>query len=246
VRCSSVRDPLWYDLVGRCTHVVNAMRDETLLPHETEITPFTEWARAAEPKLRQALTASFGPQGGSDATADARAIAWERWDDVRQKVNPLGYVYGIGRNTARRMAGRRNPGFLDVSTAGLPHVEPGLPEAVTAAGFWKRAAAWFASIGITCDSYATRAIPPAVRRYVAWRDGGCTIDGCRSRYRLQPHHVRHRADGGGHEPDNLTTLCWYHHHVAIHVSDFRIDPHSPPQRRRLLPPSGADPPARSG
>ncbi|MGH8925320.1 MAG: hypothetical protein ACRDWA_11895 [Acidimicrobiia bacterium] len=35
------------------------------------------------------------------------------------------------------------------------------------------------------------AIPPAIRALVWRRDQGvCTIDGCRSRYRLQPHHIR--------------------------------------------------------
>lgn len=98
------------------------------------------------------------------------------------------------------------------------------------------------------SSRAARAIPPAIRAAVAHRDGGCTIDGCRSRYRLQPHHIRHWAEGGSHDPDNLATVCWYHHHVAIHRSGFRIDPESPPHRRRLVRPgavgarSGADPP----
>jgi hypothetical protein len=93
-------------------------------------------------------------------------------------------------------------------------------------------------------SATTRAIPPAVRRFVLWRDGGCTIAGCSSRYRLQPHHIREHSKGGDHDPDNLTTVCWYHHHVAIHGNGFRIDPHSPPQRRRLIPPEpGPDPPA---
>jgi len=90
---------------------------------------------------------------------------------------------------------------------------------------------------------ATRPIPPAVRRFVAWRDGGCTIAGCRSRYRLQPHHIRPRSQGGSHDPDNLTTLCWYHHHVVIHGRGFRLDPESPPGRRRFLRPApGPDPP----
>lgn len=96
--------------------------------------------------------------------------------------------------------------------------------------------------GPVAASHATRAIPPATRRYVTWRDGGCTIDGCRSRYRIQPHHVRHRSNGGTNQPSNLTTLCWYHHHVAIHGAGYRLDPESPPRRRRLLPPSGSDPP----
>jgi hypothetical protein len=72
-------------------------------------------------------------------------------------------------------------------------------------------------------SSATRAIPPMMRRFVKWRDGGCTIAGCHSRYRLQVHHIRPRAGGGGHDSDNLTTLCWFHHHVVIHGLGFRID-----------------------
>jgi non-ribosomal peptide synthetase component F len=94
---------------------------------------------------------------------------------------------------------------------------------------------------VTSD--AAKAIPPAVRRTVAWRDQGCTIDGCHSRYRLQPHHIRQRHHGGNHDPDNLATLCSYHHHVAVHGQGFCIDPDSPPQRRRLIRTrAGPDPP----
>ena len=92
-------------------------------------------------------------------------------------------------------------------------------------------------------SHATRAIPTAIRHTVMARDGGCTIDGCRSRYRLQPHHIRPWSVGGTHDPDNLTSLCWYHHHVAIHRDGYRIDPASPPHRRRLTrTATGTDPP----
>ena len=96
----------------------------------------------------------------------------------------------------------------------------------------------------TWSSQATRAIPPAVRKFVLHSDGGaCTADGCSSRYRLQPHHVRRRADGGTHDPANLTTLCWFHHHIVIHRMGYRIDPDSPPQRRRFLrPDDGRGPP----
>jgi hypothetical protein len=83
----------------------------------------------------------------------------------------------------------------------------------------------------------TDTIPPVVRRFVLWRDmGQCSIEGCPSRYRLQPHHITERHRGGGHHPDNLVTLCWFHHHVAIHQLGYTIDPHSPTHRRRLLTP----------
>ncbi|HUP15452.1 MAG TPA: HNH endonuclease signature motif containing protein [Acidimicrobiia bacterium] len=81
----------------------------------------------------------------------------------------------------------------------------------------------------------SEAIPPRTRGYVWIRDRGvCTIDGCRSRYRLQPHHIHERSAGGDNHPDNLTLLCWFHHHVAIHGLGMILDPTSPPQRRRLL------------
>jgi hypothetical protein len=96
-------------------------------------------------------------------------------------------------------------------------------------------------------SDSTRAIPPAVRRFVAARDGGCTADGCTSRYRLEPHHVRLRAAGGTHDPDNLRTLCWFHHHVVVHGYGFRIDPSSSVGRTRFIaPPRRRRPPGRDG
>ena len=91
---------------------------------------FTEWATQAEPRIRQSLTAAFGVQVGKEATADALAVAWERWDRVSTMGNPIGYVYGIGRNKARRMKKFHRPNFVDVPTQLLPDVEPGLPAAV--------------------------------------------------------------------------------------------------------------------
>ena len=87
------------------------------------------------------------------------------------------------------------------------------------------------------------AIPSHIRRFVQWRDQNrCSIEGCHSTYRLQPHHIRERQHGGNHHPDNLITLCWYHHHVAIHGHGYRIDPTSPTHRRQLLKPQNHGPP----
>ena len=95
---------------------------------------------------------------------------------------------------------------------------------------------------VTSDG--ARAIPPEMRRFVKHRDGGCTIGGCHSRYRLQVHHIQPRSSGGTHDPDNLTTLCWFHHHVVVHGLGFRIDPNTPPHNRKFLRniTSGVDPP----
>lgn len=81
----------------------------------------------------------------------------------------------------------------------------------------------------------TRVVPPKLRKAVMHRDGhACTIDGCSSSYRLQVHHIIPYLEWGRTDPENLTTVCWYHHHVAIHGAGMRFDPESPPQRRRLL------------
>ena len=90
----------------------------------------------------------------------------------------------------------------------------------------------------------SRVISPRRDDGILHRDGAaCTVAGCTSRYRLQIHHIRSWADGGRTDPENLTTLCWFHHHVVIHGQGFSIDPSAPPQRRRLLrPPINAPPP----
>jgi Domain of unknown function (DUF222)/HNH endonuclease len=89
--------------------------------------------------------------------------------------------------------------------------------------------------GPVAVSHLTEAIPPAIRAWILHRDQGtCSIEGCRSRNRLQIHHIHERHHGGDHNPDNLITLCWYHHHVAIHMLGMTIDPQSPVHRRRLI------------
>jgi RNA polymerase sigma factor (sigma-70 family) len=97
--------------------------------NEGLVDSFTEWAERVEPRLRHALTASFGSQVGKEAAADALAHAWLHWDVVGVTENRLGYVYGVGRNMARRSA-RRRPVFLPVAVQRLPEVEPGLPDAI--------------------------------------------------------------------------------------------------------------------
>ncbi|MEX0699218.1 MAG: HNH endonuclease [Acidimicrobiia bacterium] len=84
-------------------------------------------------------------------------------------------------------------------------------------------------------THQTEAIPPAIRAWVFHRDQGqCSIEGCRSRHRIQIHHIHEQHLGGDHHPANLITLCWYHHHIVIHQLGMTIDPNSPIHRRRLI------------
>lgn len=63
---------------------------------------FTEFAKDVEPRLRLALVAAFGVEVGLEATAEALAYGWENWDSLSSRPNPAGYLFGVGRNKARR------------------------------------------------------------------------------------------------------------------------------------------------
>jgi len=74
---------------------------------------------------------------------------------------------------------------------------------------------------------AAQDIPPRVRRYVWHRDGGrCTVPGCRAKRHLEIHHVRPRAQGGNHQPGNLTLLCGGHNR-AHHDGQLAITGEAP-------------------
>jgi hypothetical protein len=58
----------------------------------------------------------------------------------------------------------------------------------------------------------TKDIPDPVRRLIWARDHGrCRVPGCRASRNIDVHHVKHRADGGEHTPENLLLLCSGHH-----------------------------------
>lgn len=70
-----------------------------------------------------------------------------------------------------------------------------------------------------------RTIPPAQRRAIIHRDSDvCSADGCDSRRRLQVHHLIPWS-GGRTNPDNLTTLCWFHHQIVVHQRGFQAYRH---------------------
>jgi hypothetical protein len=54
----------------------------------------------------------------------------------------------------------------------------------------------------------TRVVPPALRRALNHRDGGCTHPGCQVPARwCDAHHLHHWADGGRTEADNPPLVC---------------------------------------
>jgi len=67
----------------------------------------------------------------------------------------------------------------------------------------------------------TRTIPPALRRALHHRDGGCRFPGCGGRF-TQAHHLRHWAQGGPTTLSNLARLC-RRHHRAVHEEGYQVE-----------------------
>jgi hypothetical protein len=67
----------------------------------------------------------------------------------------------------------------------------------------------------------TRTIPPAIRRALTARDGGCRFPGCTNRRWVDAHHISHFVDGGETSRDNLILLCTAHHRL-VHEGGFRV------------------------
>jgi hypothetical protein len=67
----------------------------------------------------------------------------------------------------------------------------------------------------------TRTIPPALRRALQHRDGGCRFPGCGVRFG-QGHHIQHWAQGGPTTLSNLAILC-NRHHRAVHEEGVQIE-----------------------
>src|SRR6202789_1414154 len=68
----------------------------------------------------------------------------------------------------------------------------------------------------------TRSIPPAIRRALNSRDGGCRFPGCTHQRYLDAHHIEHWADGGDTKLSNLVTLCRFHHRL-VHEGQITVE-----------------------
>lgn len=62
---------------------------------------FEQFFAAAEPRLRAALVARYGPSTGRAITVDALSYAWEHWDRLSAMANPIGYLFRVGQSASR-------------------------------------------------------------------------------------------------------------------------------------------------
>ncbi len=111
-----------------------------------------------------------------------------------------------------------------------PHIEDGphvYPKGTWSAETSRRIACDCSMLGIREDENGeplsigrkTRSIPPAMRRALRIRDGGCRFPGCTNDRFVDGHHIQHWADGGETSLDNLVLLCRRHHHL-VHEGGF--------------------------
>jgi hypothetical protein len=68
----------------------------------------------------------------------------------------------------------------------------------------------------------TRTVPPAIRRALQRRDGGCRFPGCTATRFVDAHHIHHWADGGETSMNNLVLLCSRHHRL-VHEGGFILE-----------------------
>jgi len=102
-----------------------------MISEATMLDSFAEFVKDAEPRLRHALCAAFGHEQGREAAAHALAYGCEHWERIEPMENPVGYLWGVGRNHARRPGVRSLPVDLPERPADrLPWVEPMLPNAL--------------------------------------------------------------------------------------------------------------------
>ncbi|WP_254777836.1 HNH endonuclease signature motif containing protein [Rhodococcus triatomae] len=67
-----------------------------------------------------------------------------------------------------------------------------------------------------------RTVTRAQRTALAARDGGCAFPGCGATAAwCEGHHIRHWADGGPTDLDNLVLLCGTHHRL-LHTTDWEV------------------------
>ena len=93
---------------------------------------FEVFVRDAERRLSIAFAASYGPELGREATAEALAYAWQNWDRIAVMTNPVGYLFRVGQSRVRRFRFKRPPVVPEIAERAEPWVEPGLPGALAA------------------------------------------------------------------------------------------------------------------
>jgi DNA-directed RNA polymerase specialized sigma24 family protein len=102
---------------------------------------FDDFVNEAEPRLRRAFIGAVGMDRMPDAVAEALGYSWEHWGRVSEMANPVGYIFRVGQSKTRS---RKPPVLSQPPRAVVPHIEPGLTDALMALPIKQRTAVWLA------------------------------------------------------------------------------------------------------
>jgi DNA-directed RNA polymerase specialized sigma24 family protein len=100
---------------------------------------FEAFVASTGPVLRHAFVARYGPDVGSEVTADVLEYGWAHWPTVCSKDNPAGWLFRVGQSRSRRYLHRRVL-FPAAEINPMPDVEPGLPAQLEALSVKQRQA----------------------------------------------------------------------------------------------------------
>jgi len=110
---------------------MDVSENRTSVTDDAGVAAFESWFGEAEPQLRAALVATYGPELGRDAAAEALGHAWEHRHRVLEMSNPTGYVFRVGQRWATRQERRNRRRFgLAPSGESSPGFEPALHDAL--------------------------------------------------------------------------------------------------------------------
>jgi RNA polymerase sigma factor (sigma-70 family) len=94
---------------------------------DSDTSEFDAFVHRVEPRLRQALVATYGPVDGREATVDALSWAWEHWDRLSEIDNHPAYLYRVGQSAVRNFGSKSVPWHLnDAVESRRPNFDPGL------------------------------------------------------------------------------------------------------------------------
>ena len=118
---------------------MDVSEERSMVDDAVERAVFESWFHDSEPELRAALVATFGPDLGREAAAEALSYVWEHRTRVLGLANPVGYAFRVGQRWATRQQRRRRRRFgLPVDDNHPPGFEPVLHSALAALSLRQR------------------------------------------------------------------------------------------------------------
>jgi DNA-directed RNA polymerase specialized sigma24 family protein len=106
------------------TTIVEQPTQQIADPVIVDSNPIEQLLSEAQPRLRRALCAAFGPVLGDDAAAEALTWALAHGDRVLTFANPIGYLFRVGQSWARREGSRQSdPLIVDAVHDRVPDID---------------------------------------------------------------------------------------------------------------------------